>query len=346
MLKKSDQIKSFILRNVTEHPGDISAFTAKKFGVTRQAVLRHIRKLVEDGVLLGKGKTRATNYQLKKLLDESFQVSITPDLAEDIVWSEHLKPLLTDLKSNVFNICQHGFTEMLNNVIDHSEGSVSILSVERTALWVELVVQDDGVGIFNKIQKELGLADKRHTILELTKGKFTTDPERHTGEGIFFTSRMFDSFWIHSDELSLCHLEVSGDWLLEDHATPVPGTYVTMRIDVRSRRNIAAVFERFTTGEDYSFSRTHVPINLAQYGDEKLISRSQAKRVLARFEEFKEVFLDFAGVKTIGQAFADEIFRVFQRQHPEVQLVHVNANSAVKRMILRALSTASEKGHS
>ena len=99
-------------------------------------------------------------------------------------------------------------------------------------------------------------------------------------------------------------------------------------------------------GEDYSFSRTHVPINLAQYGDEKLISRSQAKRALARFEEFKEVFLDFARVKTIGQAFADEIFRVFQRQHPEVQLVHVNANSAVKRMILRALSTASEKGHS
>ena len=54
------------------------------------------------------------------------------------------------------------------------------------------------MGIFKKIQKALDLLDERHAILELAKGKLTTDPKHHTGEGIFFTSRMFDEFTILS----------------------------------------------------------------------------------------------------------------------------------------------------
>lgn len=337
MLKKGDQIRSFVLRNVADHPTDISAVTAQKFGITRQAVSKHISKLINEGLLQAEGKTRARHYALKELVDESFEVEIKPDLAEDMVWTEYLKPQLTDLKKNVLDICYHGFTEMLNNVIDHSEGHHSTLGLKRNAIWVKIAVTDDGVGIFNKIQKDLGLSDKRHAILELTKGKFTTDPERHTGEGIFFTSRMFDRFRIISDDLSLLHDENQGDWLFEDYEDPISGTLVLMRIDLESERNITSVFDQFVSGEDYSFSKTHVPIRLAQYGEENLVSRSQAKRVIARFERFDEILLDFAGVETIGQAFADEIFRVFQRQHPDIELVHVNTNPMVKRMILRAL---------
>jgi hypothetical protein len=104
----------------------------------------------------------------------------------------------------------------------------------------------------------------------------------------------------------------------------------------RFYRNVQ--LDRFaSSGEDYGFTRTHIPVVLAQYGDENLVSRSQAKRLLARFDRFKEVFLDFTGVHTIGPAFADEIFRVFYRQHPEIRLVWVNANSEVEKMIRRAL---------
>ncbi len=35
-----------------------------------------------------------------------------------------------------------------------------------------------------------------------------------------------------------------------------------------------------------------------------------------RFERFQTVVLDFTGVEEIGQDFADEVFRVFQRAHP------------------------------
>jgi hypothetical protein len=79
-------------------------------------------------------------------------------------------------------------------------------------------------------------------------------------------------------------------------------------------------------------------VRLAEYGDDKLISRSQAKRLLSRLEVFKSILLDFKGVVTIGQAFADQVFRVFAEEHPEIELYSINGNSEVKRMIIRAKS--------
>ncbi len=79
-------------------------------------------------------------------------------------------------------------------------------------------------------------------------------------------------------------------------------------------------------------------MRLAQYGDDKLVSRSQAKRLIARFDRFKVVILDFEGVESLGQAFADEVFRVFGNRFPTIELSEVNANADVTRMIRRATS--------
>jgi uncharacterized protein DUF4325 len=70
------------------------------------------------------------------------------------------------------------------------------------------------------------------------------------------------------------------------------------------------------------------------------MSRSQARWVLARFERFKEVFLDFSGIEFIGQAFADEVFRVYAADHPEIKLLAANANEQVSHMIWRAVAAA------
>ena len=92
-----------------------------------------------------------------------------------------------------------------------------------------------------------------------------------------------------------------------------------------------------SSDDDYGFNKTVVPVRLAQYGDEKLVSRSQAKRLLARIDKFKTVIFDFDDIETIGQAFADEIFRVFKLQHPEMDLIYLKANKEVQQMITRAL---------
>jgi hypothetical protein len=110
-----------------------------------------------------------------------------------------------------------------------------------------------------------------------------------------------------------------------------------MELGNHTSRSINKVFKQFTTGDDFGFTKTVVPVRLAQYGDDNLVSRSQAKRLIARFEKFRTVVLDFKGVALIGQAFADEVFRVFAAAHPEVELLTLNAGKDVSGMIAHVL---------
>jgi len=295
--------------------------------------------MVNDGLIIAIGTTRSVRYELKPLVDEKFAVSIFPELEEHKVWLERVKPLLKGIANNVLQICNYGFTEMLNNVIDHSGSNRAVIRVKYTPALIEMKVIDSGIGIFKKIQTVLGLDDERHAILELSKGKLTTDPERHTGEGIFFTSRMFDSFVIFSGELYYSHQDPDDDWLLEDKLDRVDGTLVDMSIHPQSRRTMQKIFGEYSTEElDYDFSKTNVIVSLLQdTRNDVLVSRSQAKRLLVRCDRFKDVILDFRHVKQIGQAFADEIFRVYRKQNPDVHIGWVDANKEVEKMIKRAL---------
>src|SRR5262249_9549655 len=160
-------------------------------------------------------------------------------------------------------------------------------------------------------QAALNLLDERHSVLELAKGKFTTDPKNHSGEGVFFTSRMVDSFAIVSGGVVFNHYYGEPiDWIREADKSH-SGTWVFMVLSNHTARTTTKIFDQFTSGDDFTFSKTVVPVDLAKDGDDNLISRSQAKRLLTRLERFRIVLLDFKEVKTIGQAFADEIFRVF-----------------------------------
>ena len=342
--EKSNQIQSFILRNVNTHPHHLISITSAKFGISRQAVHRHIKKLVDGQLLEAMGNTRSRIYKLKPVEEKTFGFKIVPELAEDQVWRQYLIPLLKALPNNVYEICHYGFTEMFNNALDHSHGLNVVVEITLTGLSIEMRVIDDGIGIFKNIQTKFGLEDQRHAILELAKGKLTTDPERHTGEGIFFTSRMFDDFAIVSDQLAFIRRgALDEDWLIEKQNRKGEGTAIHMSIALYSDRTMKEIFAKYTlTEEDYRFAKTHVPVNLHQYGDDNLVSRSQAKRLLARFDKFKEVFLDFQGVKTIGRAFADEIFRVFKKGHPHIKIVWSRANPEVEAIIRSVLSDPSQ----
>ena len=174
---------------------------------------------------------------------------------------------------------------------------------------------------------------RTQAILELSKGKLTTDPDRHTGQGIFFTSRMLDEFSILSRGAYFSHEATQpADWILPDD-DPDTSTMVTMELDNNTERTLKDVFDQYSSGDNYDFSKTVVPLRLAKFGEEKLISRSQAKRALARVERFKSVVFDFAGVEMIGHAFADEIFRVWAKAHGDVVCTVIDANPAVRKTI-------------
>jgi len=259
-------------------------------------------------------------------------------LEEDVVWSNDFKPYFS-LGSNVQNIVNHGFTEMLNNAIDHSSGTEVFIWADQDKTNFSLIVSDNGVGIFKKITAALDLPDMRLALFELSKGKLTTDPSRHSGEGVFFTSRMFDSFAINANDLEFNHDDKSDkDLIHEEKNVFNKGTAVYMRIGLNSARTAADIYAQFTNApEDFDFSKTIVPMKLAQYGDEQLMSRSQAKRLISRFNRFKTIILNFQGVHEIGQAFADELFRVYSSDHPDVTLIPEEMSDQVEKMWKRAI---------
>ncbi len=109
----------------------------------------------------------------------------------------------------------------------------------------------------------------------------------------------------------------------------------------RGARYLTGVFAEYT--RDFEFTRTRMVIRLFAIGTE-FVSRSQARRLVGGLERFREVVLDFGGVELVGQGFADEVFRVWAKQHPEVALIPIAMSPPVAFMVERAIWGASMLG--
>lgn len=334
-----DTIRHRALALVAADGRGVAGRLASEFDLSRQVANAHLQAILRSGLVEAEGSTRARVYRLATVR-EAARSYLREGLREDVVWQEVFAPVVADLPENVRDVWRYGVTEMVNNAIDHSGTTQVHVGVRRNAVYTDGWVVDDGEGIFLKIQRALNLYDPREAILELAKGKLTTDPANHTGEGIFFASKVFDAFDIRSGRLHFMHDHGSLDLLMERPAD-APGTLVVMRLGNDSPRTTKSVFDEFAAPEEYTFAKTVVPVRLAQYEGEKLVSRSQAKRLHQRFERFRHVVLDFDGVAEIGQAFADELFRVFAQAHPGVVLAPINMTSAVSQMVSRAQAGAS-----
>lgn len=333
--RQNPEVREFILRNVAANPASIAALAAKRFGLSRTAINRYTQRLVDEELLTAAGNTNARRYRLKNIVEEVFVIEISAGMFEDAVWRSRILPHMGGVRQNVIDLCQYGSTEMLNNVIDHSGSDECLIAHTQNYCDIEIAVSDFGIGVFEKIQRDFNLADPRSALLELSKGKLTSDKARHSGEGIFFTSRMFDEYAILSGNLLYRRMRKDDDdWLIEldERDQFNEGTRVTMTLSTDAKWRPKDIFDQYQ-GDDLRFRKTHVPIKLGRYPNEQLVSRSQAKRILTRFESFSEVLLDFEGVPEIGQPFADEIFRVFRIAHPEVGLLWVHTSPDIEKMI-------------
>ncbi len=322
-----------ISRLISEDSRNVAARVAEKFSVSRQSASSWLSQLKKSGHIKTIGIGRGTQYFLENT-EIKRAVYLREGLSEDTVWREQCAPVVADLPENVKGIWHHGITEMVNNAIDHSGSDEVTVTMKRNGVFTECEVCDTGEGIFLKIQRAMNLYDTREAILELAKGKFTTDPANHSGEGIFFSSKIFNNFIIRSDALSFIH--IGSDDVLLTRETCEEGTKVIMRLDNDSPRILREIFDKFAAPDEYSFAKTIVPVRLAQHEGETLVSRSQAKRLTRRFERFQTVILDFANVEEIGQAFADEVFRVFASAHPEIKMVPIHMSTPVRSMVKRA----------
>lgn len=335
MSSKKQEIQAYILTQIETHPADISAMVCQHFSVTRMTATRHLQKLIADKKIVKSGRTYDTHYYLSKSKNKSFTIAIAPDLDEFRVYEKYFEEPLETLAENQRHILEYCCTELINNAKDHSQGSRIHLEMHWKDRAVTIQIRDNGIGIFKKLQEQLRLSNIQEGLLTLTKGKITTDPKQHTGEGIFFSSRAVDRFVLEANEIRYIKDNVEDDWFYEK--SPVKkGTQISLTIFFTCQRLIKDLFHAYMEPEDFGFDKTEILVELARLGNERYISRSQAKRILADLDRFSRIVLDFRGIQSVGQGFVDEVFRVFCNNHPSIEISYRNANDEVIFMIKRA----------
>ena len=312
----------------------------QKHGISRQFASSEINKLVQEGLLVKFGSTRSAYYCLAseaKSVNTILKKVKNKNLEEHAILESLQKqvPFLINLQDNLYSIFYYAFSEMLNNAIDHSQSESTQLVVSGGKQLV-FHIDDFGIGVFRNIQKRKKLHSELEAVQDLLKGKTTTQPQAHSGEGIFFTSKVADIFILESFGYRLTIDNNIEDVFFEKIKSNKKGTKVTFSIDINTKKRLNDVFCAFQTDpEEHAFDKTKIQIKLYTLGTVH-ISRSQARRVLTGLEKFKMIVLDFDQVPLVGQAFADEIFRVFQQKHLDIQIIPINMNEAVQFMIERA----------
>ncbi len=337
-------IKKIILEKLDKNDFIKASEVAKELGFSRVYINKFLKELREEGkvVLMGKAnKARYVKADKEKILKERKKILkikktfLNDGISEDPVFKQ-LKSqtgIFIDMDEELYKIIAYAFTEMFNNAIEHSKSKKIETTIERNGL-VKFSVIDKGIGIFKNIKEKRSLNNEIEAIQELLKGKQTTAPKAHSGEGIFFTSKIADNFIIESSDKRLMFNNNINDIFIED-IKEIKGTKVIFVISSDSKKKLESIFQEYA-GDSFEFNKTRVAIRLYKMGD-LYISRSQARRVVTALDKFKNVVLDFKHIKSIGQAFADEVFRVWQGKHPNIKIETVNTNENIDFMINRAI---------
>lgn len=333
-MPKSESTRDAIRRFIEEKGSATGPELAEYLGITRQAVSLHLRRLISDGEIFKTGSTRAARYLPREAADAARRLKRGLALAgldESAVYEDVAITLtLSRLPDNVESIVHYAFTEMLNNAIDHSESDQCVIEVELNASRLHFIVRDSGIGVFHSIADKFDLEDEHAAMIELIKGKTTTQPDAHSGEGIFFVSRAADRFILRSHRLQI-EWDRDRDDVFVSEPRFLKGTLVRFEVRNDTRTRLENVFAEYAPEKyDFQFMKTRVLVKLLQ---REYVSRSEAKRLLHNLDKFAEIELDMRDVASVGQGFADEVFRVFASAHPEIVIRSLNAGKAVNAMI-------------
>ncbi|MBU1423493.1 MAG: DUF4325 domain-containing protein [Bacteroidetes bacterium] len=338
---KTIDVRSIILKILKQKGYAQVSDIIETTSFSRAYINRFFKQLRDDGkvALIGKANKaryfpvgKSTLQKAKGKIHFVHRILQNQNLAEDQVLTEikEKSGIYFHLFENVKHILDYTFTEMLNNAIEHSESARIWIWFKHTNGDIYFRVLDRGIGIYNNIILKKKLKNELEAIQDLIKGKQTTAPVEHSGEDIYFTSKVADCLIIKGSNKKLIFDNIIGDVFIEDIKT-VKGTDVEFWISKQSKTKLNDIFQEYT-GDTFEFGKTKVEIKLYKSGS-GYISRSQARRVLSGLEKFKEIILDFKNVHSMGQGFADEVFRVWQRRNPQIKISEQNADENIRFMI-------------
>ncbi|MFC1621174.1 STAS-like domain-containing protein [Candidatus Omnitrophota bacterium] len=338
-------VRKLIIDRLNKKGSVKSSDIVKATGFSRTYINRFFQELMDSGILVLIGKANKAKYipatqeavnNSKRCILSVNRILHNEKISEDIVLTDLKKKsgIYVSLPENVSRILDYAFLEMLNNAIEHSQSKIIKVFMRREKNNIHFNIIDKGVGIFNNIMQKRSLKSEIDAIQDLLKGKQSTSPQTHSGEGIFFTSKAAEIFIIQSSHKKIMFNNLIEDIFIKD-IKKTAGTKVSFSIGLDSKKQLDNIFKQYTD-DSFEFSKTEVIVKLYKMATE-YISRSQGRRILSGLDKFKTVTLDFKDVKMIGQGFADEVFRVWNAKHPEIKIITLNANENIEFMIKRAL---------
>ncbi len=323
---KKKAILQYLLEKIAEGTPNIAKLVSETFEIKQNTVFTYINELIHADIIDRVGRGR---YVLvKQTYIHNFSQSQGELKDEQIIFDSTLRPYFKALPNNVKGIWEYILGEIINNVIDHSTAENLQIIVQQDSISTKVFIGDDGVGIFKKIKEHFGYPSLDVAIHELFKGKLTTDPEHHSGEGIFFSSKLADRFIIISDKKLFMNNKYEAEQLV-DAVEISSGTTVLIELSNSSNKMASEIFNQFAQ-PDSGFNTTTIP--LKNIFDTAPVSRSQAKRICQRLDSFQKVVLDFQDLDWMGQGFAHQIFVVYQKAHPDILLEPINMSEGVAQM--------------
>ncbi len=332
-MKKSERLlaEKFLLQCIYDEDKDFVEHTMQKYGVSKSTVYNYLTTLQNNGEVerVGGSMPYRVTYQSTRIT-----VDPTKERSEDRLFARDIAPLLEELPFNVQKIWRYAITAMLNNALEHSRASAIVCVVSRNRLNTIVGVLDNGTGIFRRIQQDVRerkgeMLTSAEAAALLFSGGYTGAPETHSGQGIFFVSRLMDHFAIRSEnQLFTPHGEDE-----EEAGERFRGTAVQMALANDSTNDLSALMNKYID-PDAGFVRTEIPV-ARFFGGTMPMSRSEARRLGAILANFREAELDFAGLAEIGPDFAHELFGVLAVKLPMLHMQVVNASPAIAATLRR-----------
>jgi anti-sigma regulatory factor (Ser/Thr protein kinase) len=271
-------VTQWITAAAQEHGQGLPEHVMARLGISRRSALALLNKLVTAQWLAREGKSRHFSF-VPGSLRQVVQRYALAALQEDLPWQRDFAPHFS-LPPAVACMAQHVFSELLNNVIDHSGGTHVVVSMRTTALHLQLLVSDDGCGVFERVQQSFGIGDPTIAMRELSKGKLTSAPDRHAGHGLFFTSRLADVFHLHANHRAFQYRGWDCDSWHPTKAVARDGTSVYIAINLDTPRTLDQVLKAHNrSGEGYGLESTCVPLQLMTGPQTGVESRAQTKRM-------------------------------------------------------------------
>ena len=130
-MNSSSQIKKFILDNLTSHQKDIIYAAVQRFGVSRQAVLKHMHALIADKQVIAHGKTRDRFYELRPQVNFNKTFAINDDFSTEELIKKSIVPHLRSIPDNIREIILFSMAAILNNCVTSDVIYESLASIKR-----------------------------------------------------------------------------------------------------------------------------------------------------------------------------------------------------------------------